>query len=79
MLKTTRSITIHGTSTVDVEGVEIVVANFTANIKEDQNITINQFIQNQKLYIANKTQVRKDKNDFEDYVDSQLIDVNTGV
>ena len=79
MLKTTRSITINGTSTVEVEGVEKVVANFTANIKEDQNITINQFIQNQKLYIANKTQVRKDKNDFEDYVDSQLIDVNTGV
>ena len=79
MLKTTRSITINGTSTVEVEGVEKVVANFTANIKEDQNITINQFVQNQKLYIANKTQVRKDKNDFEDYVDSQLIDANTGV
>ena len=79
MLKTTRSITINGTSTVEVEGIEKVVANFTANIKEDQNITINQFIQNQKLYLANKTQVRKDKNDFEDYVDSQLIDVNTGV
>lgn len=79
MLKTTRSITINGTSTVEVDGVEKVVANFTANIKEDQNITINQFIQNQKLYIANKTQVRKDKNDFEDYVDAQLIDVNTGV
>ena len=79
MLKTTRSITINGTSTVEVEGIEKVVANFTANIKEDQNITINQFIQNQKLYLANKTQVRKDKNDFEDYVDSQLVDVNTGV
>lgn len=79
MLKTTRSITINGTSTVEVEGVEKVVANFTANIKEDQNITINQFIQNQTLYIANRTQVRKDKNDFEDYVDSQLIDANTGV
>ena len=79
MLKTTRSITINGTSTVEVEGVEKVVANFTANIKEDQNITINQFIQNQALYIANRTQVRKDKNDFEDYVDSQLIDGNTGV
>ena len=79
MLKTTRSITINGTSTVEVEGVEKVVANFTANIKEDQNITINQFIQNQALYIANRTQVRKDKNDFEDYVDSQLINANTGV
>lgn len=79
MLKTTRSITINGTSTVEVDGVEKVVANFTANIKEDQNITINQFIQNQALYIANRTQVRKDKNDFEDYVDSQLIDANTGV
>ena len=79
MLKTTRSITINGTSTVEVEGVEKVLANFTANIKEDQNITINQFIQNQALYIANRTQVRKDKNDFEDYVDSQLINANTGV
>lgn len=79
MLKTTRSITINGTSTVEVEGVEKVVANFTANIKEDQNITINQFIQNQALYIANRTQVRKDKNDFEDYVDSQIINANTGV
>lgn len=79
MLKTTRSITINGTSTVEVEGVEKVVANFTANIKEDQNITINQFIQNQELYIANRTQVRKDKNDFEDYVDSQLIGENTEV
>lgn len=79
MLKTTRSITINGTSTVEVEGVEKVLANFTANIKEDQNITINQFIQNQALYIANRTQVRKDRNDFEDYVDSQLINANTGV
>ena len=79
MLKTTRSITINGTSTVEVNAVEKVVANFTANIKEDQNITINQFIQNQALYISNRTQVRKDKNDFEDYVDSQLIDANTGV
>ena len=79
MLKTTRSITINGTSTVEVEGVEKVVANFTANIKEDQNITINQFVQNQALYIANRTQVRKDKNDFEDYVDSQIINANTGV
>ena len=79
MLKTTRSITINGTSTVEVDGVEKVVANLTANIKEDQNITINQFIQNQALYIANRTQVRKDKNDFEDYVDSQLINANTGV
>ena len=79
MLKTTRSITINGTSTVEVEGVEKVVANFTANIKEDQNITINQFIQNQALYIVNRTQVRKDKNDFEDYVDSQLIGENTEV
>lgn len=79
MLKTTRSITINGTSTVEVDGVEKVVVNFTANIKEDQNITINQFIQNQTLYIANRTQVRKDKNDFEDCVDSQLIDANTGV
>lgn len=79
MLKTTRSITINGTSMVEVDGVEKVVANFTANIKEDQNITINQFIQNQALYIANRTQVRKDKNDFEDYVDSQLISENTGV
>ena len=79
MLKTTRSITINGTSTVEVNGVEKVVANFTANIKEDQNITINQFIQNQALYIANRTQVRKDRNDFEDYVDSQLINANTGV
>ena len=35
MLKTTRSITINGTSTVEVDGVEKVVANFTANIKED--------------------------------------------
>lgn len=79
MLKTTRSITINGTSTVEVDGVEKVVANLTANIKEDQNITINQFIQNQTLYIDNRTQVRKDKNDFEDYVDSQLINANTGV
>lgn len=79
MLKTTRSITINGTSTVEVEGIEKVVANFTANIKEDQNITINQFIQNQTLYIANRTQVRKDQNDFEDYVDSQIINANTGV
>lgn len=79
MLKTTRSITINGTSTVEVDGVEKVVANFTANIKEDQNITINQFIQNQTIYIDNRTQVRKDKNDFEDYIDSQLINANKGV
>ena len=55
MLKTTRSITINGTSTVEVEGVEKVVANFTANIKEDQNITTNSFkIRHYILLIGHK-------------------------
>ena len=68
MLKTTRSITINGTSTVEVEGVEKVVANFTANIKEDQNITINQFIQNQKLYKQYMRRVRYKECVYSEYI-----------
>ena len=64
MLNTTSSKQFSGTSTID----NVVVANMYATINEDGNININKTITNQELYVANKEDVRKDMNDFEDLV-----------
>ena len=61
MLKTTKQITLNGTS--EVEGA--VVVNLSANIPSDTGVgNINQYVQNAELYEANKVQVRKDTAEF---------------
>lgn len=59
-----RSVSINATSqTADGQAI----AYFSANVS-DTGTTSNMSIQNQALYDANKTQVRKDKTDFDNAV-----------
>ncbi len=62
MLKTTKTITLNGTSEIGGKAV----ANMTANITDDANINISTYITNTELYAENKTLVRKDIAEFTD-------------
>ncbi|WP_407372324.1 hypothetical protein [Carnobacterium sp.] len=57
MLKTTRQITLTGSSMINDQSV----VNLTATIPSDTGVSnINQYVQNSSLYEANKAQVRRD-------------------
>lgn len=71
MLETRKSITLTGTSTVEVmtnEGTQTVpVAYMSASIPDggtQPNVT--KTLQDRELYIANKEQVKADMDEFED-------------
>lgn len=66
MLKTSKSITINGTSTI--EGQIVVYMNASLSTDGSTNASINKNISNQELYNLNKDEVRKDMRDFEDLV-----------
>lgn len=63
MLKTSKTLTIHGQSFID----DVQAAYMTANVSE-QNVNITKNITNQTLYEANKESVRKDMEDFDSLV-----------
>lgn len=61
MLKTTKQTTISGQSIIN----EKAIAYFSASInKESGSTSINSNVNDQKLYDANKVEVRKDLADF---------------
>ncbi|KGJ48070.1 prophage protein [Clostridium sp. NCR] len=66
MLKTGKTITINGSSTID--GQVVVYMNASLSTDGTSNENINKNIQNQELYSNNKEAVRKDMRDFEDLV-----------
>ena len=68
MLTTTKTISINGTSTVEVNGVKTPVAYFNAQIQADGKYNINKSIQNVDAYKANKEQVDADFTEFEQKV-----------
>ena len=70
MLSTTKTISINGTSTVEVNGVKTPVAYFNAQIQSDGKYNINQSVQNVELYKSNKETVKADYDDFEAYVET---------
>ena len=70
MLSTTKTISINGTSAVDVNGVKTPVVYFNAQIQADGKYNINQSIQNVDAYKANKDAVKADYDDFEAYVET---------
>ena len=70
MLTTTKTISINGTSTVEVNGVKTPVAYFNAQIQSDGKYNINQSVQNVELYKSNKDTVKADYDDFEAYVET---------
>lgn len=70
MLTTTKTISINGTSTVDINGVKSPVVYFNSQIQADGKYNINQSIQNVDAYKANKDVVKSDYDEFETYVET---------
>ena len=70
MLTTTKTISINGTSTVEVNGVKTPVAYFNAQIQSDGKYNINQSVQNVELYKSNKETVKADYDEFETLVET---------
>lgn len=70
MLSTTKTISINGTSTVEVNGVKTPVAYFNAQIQSDGKYNINQSVQNVELYKSNKETVKADYDEFETLVET---------
>ena len=69
MLSTTKTISINGTSTVEVNGVKTPVVYFNAQIKSDGTYNVNYSVQNDELYKANKDAVKADRDEFEALVE----------
>ncbi len=72
MLKTTKTISVTGRSTVTDTEKEIVAVTMSANISEDGAVSINKYIQNTELYKAHKDDVAADFTEFEKYVDTLM-------
>ena len=70
MLSTTKTISINGTSSVEVNGVKTPVAYFNAQIQSDGKYNINQSVQNVELYKSNKETVKADYDEFETLVET---------
>ena len=70
MLTTTKTISINGTSSVEVNGVKTPVAYFNAQIQSDGKYNINQSVQNVDVYKTNKDTVKADYDEFEAYVET---------
>ena len=70
MLTTTKTISIKGTSVVEVNGANTPVAYFNAQIQADGKYNINQSIQNVDAYKKNKDAVKVDYDEFETYVET---------
>ena len=69
MLSTTKTISINGTSSVDVNGVKTPVVYFNAQIQADGKYNVNYSVQNDDLYKANKEAVKADRDEFEALVE----------
>ena len=70
MLTTTKTISINGTSTVEVNGVKTPVTYFNAQIQSHVKYNTHQSIQNVDAYKSNKDAVRADYDEFEAYVET---------
>ena len=69
MLSTTKTISLNGTSTVEVDGVKTPVVYFNAQIQADGKYNVNYSVQNDELYKANKDAVKADRDEFEALVE----------
>ena len=70
MLSTTKTISINGTSSVEVNGVKTPVVYFNAQIQADGKYNVNYSVQNDELYKANKDAVKADRDEFEMLVET---------
>lgn len=69
MLSTTKSISLNGTSSVEVNGVKTPIVYFNAQIQADGKYNVNYSVQNDELYKANKDAVKADRDEFEALVE----------
>ena len=69
MLSTTKTISINGTSSVEVNGVKTPVVYLNAQIQADGKYNVNYSVQNDELYKANKDAVKADRDEFEALVE----------
>ena len=69
MLSTTKTISINGTSSVDVNGVKTPIVYFNAQIQADGKYNVNYSVQNDELYKENKEAVKADRDEFEALVE----------
>ena len=70
MLSTTKTISINGTSSVELNGVKTPVVYFNAQIQTDGKYNVNYSVQNDELYKANKGTIKTDRDEFETLVES---------
>ncbi|SCJ49822.1 Uncharacterised protein [uncultured Clostridium sp.] len=77
MLKTTKTISINGSSEIDGQVIVYMSASLSTTGTGSENI--NKTINNQELYNANKSEVRKDMRDFEDLVYEEQDKLDTYV
>ena len=70
MLSTTKTISINGTSSVEVNGVKTPVVYLNAQIQADGKYNVNYSVQNDELYKANKDAVKVDRDEFEALVET---------
>ena len=70
MLSTTKTISINGTSSIEVDGVKKTLAYFNAQIQADGKYNINKSVQDESLYAENKTTAKADYDEFEAYVEA---------
>lgn len=66
MLEMSKKITLEGV--VKIQGEPVVYLNASINSASGYGANINRSIVNQELYLANKTAIRADINEFEDAV-----------
>lgn len=66
MLEMSKKITLDGV--VKIQGEPVVYLNASINSSSGYGANINRSIVNQELYLANKTAIRADINEFEDAV-----------
>ena len=69
MLSTTKTISINGTSCVELNGVKTPVVYFNAQIQTDGKYNVNYSVQNDELYKANKDTIKTDRDEFEALVE----------
>ena len=70
MLTTTKTISLNGTSAIEVDGTKKTIAYFNAQIQTDGKFNINESVQDEELYDANEETVDADMAEFKSVVKS---------
>lgn len=69
MIEIKKTTTFSAISTIEIGGESKVVAYFNAKIENDGKNTFTQSIQDEQLYRANREQIKKEREQFENEVE----------